>query len=335
MKRIFTAALIVLSAAFFTLSGNNAYAALCSRTTALASLNISDDITLNPAKKGVVGTVLWSKSYPVPDVSYKCDGSTQSTWHSTFTRSYVVSQVQNIYATEIPGIGIRVRWPGQTSSSWIPGNSGSPTTCSTGCSVLNSTVLVEFVQIGNLSEGESYIPAGTVAQASVIPTADTSEKLPIMEVSFGAAIKVVPLSCSIYPTSNHIDLGTYSIADFQNNGTKQGDKKEFSITIGCPSTLEVGLTFNSVNNIPFGTLSGIIGVEKGEGYAGNFAIRLYEKASAYNISPVKIGSVDKFTASPTITKKYQAQIYVEDGVERKNLTPGKVVGAVIYTMVTY
>jgi len=333
MKRIFTAALIVLSAAFFTLSGNNAYAALCSRTTALASLNIADAITLNPAKQGVVGTVLWSKSYPVPDVSYKCDGSTQSTWHSTFTRSYVVSQVQNIYVTEIPGIGIRVRWPGQTSSSWIPGNSGSPTTCSSGCSVLNSTVLVEFVQIGTLSEGESYIPAGTVAQASVIPTADSSEKLPIMEVSFGAAIKVVTRSCSIYPSSSSIDLGTYSIADFQNSSTKQGDKKNFSIIVGCPSTTTVGLTFDSVNKLPFGALTGLIGVESGEGYAGNFSIRLYEKTAT--ASPLKLGSEKKYTASPTLTKNYQAEIYVEDGVDRKTLTPGKVVGAVLYTMVLY
>ena len=333
MKRILTAALLVLTAAFFTLSGNNAYAALCTRTSALATLNIADAITLNPAKQGVVGTVLWSKSYQVPNVNYKCDSSTQSSWHSTFTRSYVISQVENTYVTEIPGIGIRMRWPSQASSSWIPANSGSPTTCSTGCSVTNSTVLVEFVQTGSLSEGESYIPAGSVAQAAVIPTADSSEKLPIMEINFGAAIKVVTRSCSIYPSSSNVDLGTYNIADFQKSSTKQGDKKDFSITVGCPSKTTVGLTFNSLNNLPFGALTGVIGVESGEGYAGNFGIRLYEKTS-YS-SPLNIGTEKKYDASPTLTKNYEAQIYVADSVDRKTLTPGKVVGAVQYTMVLY
>lgn len=333
MKRIFTAGLLVLSATFFSLSSNDANAALCSRTSALASLDITDDITLNPAKQGTVPTVLWSKSYSVPSVSYKCDSSTQSSWHSTFTRSYFTSQFENIYVTEIPGIGIRMRWPSQTASSWIPGNSGSPTTCSTGCSVTNSTVLVEFVQIGPLNEGESYIPAGTIAEASVVPTADSNEKLPIMQINFGTAIKVITRSCSIYPSSTNVDLGTYSIADFQKDNTKQGDKKDFTITVGCPSTTQVGLTFSSLNALPFGAMTGVIGVESGEGYAGNFGIRLFEKTSFS--SPLKIGSEKKYTASPSLIKNYQAQIYVDDGVDRKTLTPGKVVGAVQYTMVLY
>lgn len=333
MKRILTAALLVLITTFFTVSGNNAYAALCTRTSALASLNIGDAITLNPAKNGAVGTVLWSKTYQVPNVSYMCDSSTQSSWHSTFARSYVISQLENTYITEIPGIGIRMRWPSQTSSSWIPANSGSPKTCSTGCSVTNSTVLVEFVQIGSLNEGEGYIPAGTIAQAAVIPTEDSSEKLPIMEVNFGAAIKVVTRSCSIYPSSTSVDLGTYSIADFQKSSSKQGDLKNFSITVGCPSTTTVGLTFNSLNNVPFGALTGVIGVESGEGYAGNFGIRLFEKTSFS--SPLKMNSEKKYDANPTLTKNYQAQIYVADSVDRQTLTPGKVVGAVQYTMVLY
>lgn len=70
MKRIFTAALILLSTAFISLTCNNAYAALCTLTSPLATLNIMDDITLNVIKQREVGKVLWSKTYQVPDVSY-------------------------------------------------------------------------------------------------------------------------------------------------------------------------------------------------------------------------------------------------------------------------
>ncbi|AVH18691.1 type 1 fimbrial protein [Enterobacter sp. SGAir0187] len=329
MRRIFTAALIILSTAFFSLTCNSAYAALCTRTSPLATLNITDDITLNVIKQREVGTVLWSKTYQVPNVGYSCDELTQSSWHSSYTRSYIQSQMDNVYKTEIPGIGIRMRWPTQSSSSWLPGNSGSPTTCSTGCGVKNSTVLVEFVQIGSLTEGESYIPTGMVAEASVIPTADSSEKLPIMTINFGTAIKVVTVSCSIYPSATNVDLGTYNIADFQNDDAKQGNKKDFSITVGCPSTQDIGITFNSLINTPLGALTGVIGVESGDGYASNFGIRLFEKNSA----AITLGQEKVYTAS-TLIKNYQAQIYVSGGVDRtSSLTPGRVVGAVQYTVV--
>ncbi|ELJ5854300.1 fimbrial protein [Enterobacter kobei] len=329
MKRIFTAALILLSTAFISLTCNNAYAALCTLTSPLATLNIMDDITLNVIKQREVGKVLWSKTYQVPDVSYTCDASTQSSWHSSYSRSYIRSQIDHVYNTEIPGIGIRMRWPTQTESSWLPGNSGSPTTCSTGCGVKNSTVLVEMVQTGSMPEGEYFIPAGKVAEALVIPSADESEKLPIMAINFGVAIKVVTASCSIYPSATNVDLGTYNIADFQNDDTFQGVKKDFSITVGCPSTEQIGITFNSLINTPLGALTGVIGVESGDGYASNFSIRLFEK----NSTAITLGKEKVYTAS-TLTKNYQAHIYVGGGVDRKTaLTPGKVVGAVQYTVV--
>jgi type 1 fimbria pilin len=222
-----------------------------------------------------------------------------------------------------------MRWPTQTESSWLPGNSGSPTTCSTGCGVKNSTVLVEMVQTGSMPEGEYFIPAGKVAEALVIPSADESEKLPIMAINFGVAIKVVTASCSIYPSATNVDLGTYNIADFQNDDTFQGVKKDFSITVGCPSTEQIGITFNSLINTPLGALTGVIGVESGDGYASNFSIRLFEK----NSTAITLGKEKVYTAS-TLTKNYQAQIYVGGGVDRKTaLTPGKVVGAVQYTVV--
>ena len=76
-------------------------------------------------------------------------------------------------------------------------------------------------------------------------------------------------------------------------------------------------------------MTGVIGVESGDGYASNFSIRLFEK----NSTAITLGKEKVYTAS-TLTKNYQAQIYVGGGVDRKTaLTPGKVVGAVQYTVV--
>jgi len=310
-----------------------ARAAACKLNSAEAIVNITDNITLNPANKGSAGTVLWSKSYNVPNIKYTCNEGVLSSWHSEYSRNYINSPLDNVYATEIPGIGIRIKWPSNGSGVWVPGNSGSSITCTSECSVMNSTVLIEFVQTGGLNDGESYIPAGEIARSSVIPSTNASDTLRIMTINFGTSIKVVTRSCSIYPSTNNVDLGSYNLSYFENSSTAQGDKKEFTITMTCPSATDVTLTLNSFNSIPFGAGTGVIGVESGSDNASNFAIKLFEKTSTYVSTAIKLGNAYSYTVSPTLTKTYQAQIYVAGSVDRKkDLSAGSIVGAVQYTM---
>lgn len=332
MKGILTWCLAAVLLTLFV--STNVRAAACRLNATEAILNITDDITLNPANNGTVGTVLWSKSYKVPNIRYSCNSGVLSSWHSEYSRKYISSLLEHVYATEIPGIGIRIKWPSTGSGVWMPGNSGNNITCSTECSVVNSTVLIEFVQTGSLNSGESYIPAGEIAKASVIPTTNPGDALRIMTINFGTSIKIITRSCSIYPSTNNVDLGSYNISYFQNSSTTQGEKKEFTITMTCPSSTAVTLTLNSFNTIPFGSGTGVIGVESGEGYARNFAIKIFDKTSTYVSTAVKIDSAYSYTVSPALTKTYQAQIYVPASVDRQNaLSAGSIVGAVQYTMI--
>ncbi|RAU38427.1 type 1 fimbrial protein [Enterobacter sp. RIT418] len=309
------------------------YAATCKLDSAPSVLSINDSITLNPASSGTAGTVLWSKTYSVPSLKYSCDASAGSQWFSEYSRAYLTTAIDDVYATEISGIGIRVKWPSNASGAWLPGDSGTPTSCANGCSINNSTVLVEFVQTGRLSQGENYIPAGELAAANVVPTTDAGERLRIMTINLGTAIKVVTRSCAIYPSSNTIDLGTFSLASFTLDNAFQGDKKPFSITINCPTTEDIGITFSSVSKVPFGAVSGVIGAEEGEGYASNFSIRLFEKQRQIS-NALKINTEYPYTVTGTVVNNYEAQIYVPASINRANqLTAGKVVGAVQYTMV--
>jgi hypothetical protein len=90
-----------------------------------------------------------------------------------------------------------------TESSWLPGNSGSPTVLHRLWSE-KQYGSGEMVQTGSMPEGEYFIPAGKVAGTGD-PSADESEKLPIMAINFGVAIKVVTASCSIYPSATNVD----------------------------------------------------------------------------------------------------------------------------------
>lgn len=332
MKEIMKWCLTALILSLFISTGVRA--AACKLSSSAAIVNITDDITLNPANKGTAGTVLWSKSYSVPNIKYTCNSGVLSSWHSEYSRNYITSSLNNVYATEIPGIGIRVKWPSAGAGIYVPGNSGSNITCTTECSILNSTVLIEFVQTGSLNDGESYIPAGEVVKSNVVPSTDASDTLRIMTINFGTAIKVITRSCSIYPSTNNVDLGSYNLAYFTNSSTTQGDKKEFTITMTCPSSTKVTLTLNSFNTIPFGAGNGVIGVESGSDNASNFAIKIFEKTSTYVSTAIKLGNAYSYTVSPTLTKTYQAQIYVAGSIDRKTaLGAGSIVGAVQYTMV--
>lgn len=296
-------------------------------------LNITDNITLNPADKGSAGTVLWSKTYTAPNIKYSCDESTQTQWHTAYSRNYLSSSIDKVYATEIPGIGIRMKWPANTGNTWVPGNSGSPVTCSPSCSIDNSTVLLEFVQTGTINQGETEIPAGEMVNVKVKPLLTPEDELRILTINLSVPIKVNTRSCSIYPSSTNVNLGTYSIASFQNTPNYQGNKKDFSITITCPEAEQVGLTISSMLRTKFAESSGILGVETGEGYAQNFAIMVYEKSSTYVSTPLILEKLIVFPVSSRVTKNYQAQIYVPTEVNRANsLSAGRVVGAIQYTM---
>ncbi|WP_297115941.1 fimbrial protein [uncultured Enterobacter sp.] len=333
MRKIIIPAMLLACGSLLCLVSTGLYAATCKLDSAPSVLSINDSITLNPASSGTAGTVLWSKTYSVPSLKYSCDASAGSQWFSEYSRAYLTTAIDDVYATEISGIGIRVKWPSNASGAWLPGDSGTPTSCANGCSINNSTVLVEFVQTGRLSQGENYIPAGELAAANVVPTTDAGERLRIMTINLGTAIKVVTRSCAIYPSSNTIDLGTFSLASFTLDNAFQGDKKPFSITINCPTTEDIGITFSSVSKVPFGAVSGVIGAEEGEGYASNFSIRLFEKQRQIS-NALKINTEYPYTVTGTVVNNYEAQIYVPASINRANqLTAGKVVGAMQYTMV--
>lgn len=333
MNKYITAILYVVLLSMAWIFASEANASLCKLEGVEKVLNITDSITLNPADKGTAGTVLWSKTYTAPNIKYSCDESTQTQWHAEYSRNYLESAIDNVYTTEIPGIGVRIKWPASTGSTWIPNNSGSAVTCSPSCSIDNSTVLVEFVQTTTINQGESEVPAGEIVKVNVRPLLAPEDELRILTINFSVPIKVNVRSCSIYPSTTNVDLGTYSVASFQNAPTFQGDKKDFSITVECPQQEKVGLTIVSMINTPFGASSGVIGVESGEGYANNFAIMVYEKQSAYFSSALILGKEAIFDVPSRVTKNYQAQIYVPSNVDRTNtLSAGKVVGAIQYTM---
>lgn len=311
-----------------------AFAASCQLDTQKMVINIADDITLNVHANAAPGTKLWEKHIPVSELKYTCTSDTTAEWRSMYSRPYTQSILQDVYMTEISGIGIRIKWPeNATTNNTVPGDSGMATTCQYSCTVIASSLSIEFIQTGSIAKGTHSIPAGEIAYANVIPTAAPGNTLSILSVNLNSAVTINVTACTIVPSTTNVNLGNYNIAFFQ-NGTEQGAKKEFQIKIDCPQAQDIGLTIKPIIAAGFGSNKGEIGIESGPGYAKGFLIKLFDKGT-YISNPLGFDEV-KYNINTSLTKKYEAQIYVPTSVSRENdLSVGRIASSVQYTLVEY
>lgn len=281
-------------------------------------------ITVTPSEKGNVGTVLASVTMPLGKIDYSCGNNVASTWYSSYNRPEMAkTSVTHVYSTNISGIGIRIRWPqNRGDNSWLPGNYS----CRGNCSEPADKVLLEVVQTGNVSNsGEVY--AGQIATVVVSPDDAPQNTLTLLNINiYGITVNV--RSCSIYSSTNSIDLGKYSLADVIKSGFT-GDKKDFSITVDCPEKTSAHITFEG--KTAWGMETGVI---ENAGDAKNAYVRLYQKsgtrytAKALNTS-ASFGSSAPFTGKKTVT--YAGEMYFSN-TTRPNATAGSVVANIVYTL---
>lgn len=303
----------------------DAYAGICSLSNSSAiDITINDQIQLTPSVSAPSSpTVLFERRYATGRISFICNGSTQ--WRSSYSRPYTASSASDIYNTEIPGIGIRIKWPESYSDSYyLPGTS---TACLATCTINADNVRIEFVHIGAVKEGEQVIPAGEIAKAYFL----NSDGSPVfMRISLGADVSITPKSCAIYPSANHIDLGTYDRATFAKNGG--GNLVDFHLHVSCPVASSIGLTFDSTNNV-FSSGTGDIGVDKGSVPGVSIKVSI-STLSASLYSPITLKSKSySFTRVLEKNIPMRAQLFVKDAaLFNSQGGAGKVNGDLLYTM---
>lgn len=296
--------------------------ASCVLTSPALNINIPA-LTLSPSEKGTVGTVLYSSRIHVSQIGYNCGSGVRSSWISSYSRSEMSkSSLSNVYNTALPGIGIRVKWPeNRADNAWVPGSYS----CQGSCIEPADYILVEFVQTGNVTGG--IISSGGLFTVAVSPDSEPQNTLTLLTVNLGL-VTVNVSSCSIYASTNSIDLGSYSLSDIKKSGF-QGDKKDFTITLDCPVSSSAKITFEGKN--AWGMSSGVI---ENSGDAKNAYIKLYQKNVVRYIEKAlntagNFGSSTAFTGKRTVT--YAGEMYFEDS-SRENVTAGTVSANIIYTL---
>lgn len=300
-----------------------AQAGICTLSNSSAiDLTINDQIQLAPSTSAPgSANVLYSRSFPTGSITFTCTGSTQ--WQSVYSRAYTATSQNNIYHTEIPGIGIRIKWPESYSDGYyVPSTS---TTCLTTCTISFDNLKLEFIHIGIVSEGEQIIPAGEIIKAHFLNADGTSQ---FMRVSLGADVIITPRTCAVYPSSNHINLGTYDKASLSTS--KPGSLINFNFHISCPASSTVGLMFESSSRI-FSPEVGEIGATSDSVPGMSVRVRI-STLSASLYSYLNLNSTYLFRNVMERTVPMQAQLFVKDASAFESGGAGIVKSSLLYTI---
>lgn len=294
----------------------------CIYTTNIGTINFPS-VTLSASEKGTINTILYRYSIPINRVDYSCGQAVVATWKSEFSRpEFNSTNISNTYTTGIPGVGIRVKWPeSRGQNAWIPGSYS----CTGQCFEPSDNMVIEFIQIGTIKPGT--VQAGPIAKIYLAAANSPQDSVVLMNINIGQ-IDVNVRSCSIYASTNSIDLGEYILSDVKKNGF-QGEFKDFSITLDCPEKSSAKIQFDGTN--PWGMSGGTL---VSSGTAKYAYTRLYSKiGSRYREltlnSLISFGSVAAFTGIRKVD--YAAQMYFEDS-KRSLITAGNINSNVVYTL---
>lgn len=280
-------------------------------------------VTLTASERGSTNTVLYRYAIPLNSISYTCGQGVVATWKSEFVRpEFTNTSIPNTYTTGIPGVGIRVKWPeSRGQNAWVPGSYS----CTGTCVEPVDRIVIEFIQTGVIKPG--VLHAGNLVKISVSADNNPQDRVEMLNINIGE-VDINVRSCSIYASSNSIDLGTYTLIDVNKSGY-QGDIKDFSITLDCPDTSSAKIQFDGTN--PWGMTGGIL-VNSG---SANYAYtRLYSKLGtryrelALN-KLINFGSIAAFKGVRQVD--YAAQMYFDE-TNRNKVTAGNVNSNVVYTL---
>ena len=283
------------------------------------------DIVLTPSEKGTPGTVLYTQKVWVPQINYSCGPAVSMTWRSSFARpEFSRTSLENVYSTGIAGIGVRVKWPeSRASNAWVPG----AYQCQGNCIEPGDYLLIEFVQTGDSQSG--IIAAGPLIEVNAAADNEPGQQTNLLTLNSGQ-ITVQIRSCSIIASSNYIDLGDYALADIKKTGATV-PKKDFQITLNCPTTSSAQIQFDGV------TAWGEPSLLKNSGSAEYVYVKLYSKFSACPLcysdialnEKINFGSAAPFSGTRSVN--YAAEMFFNEGT-RDQITAGTVQASVVYTL---
>lgn len=305
-----------------------AYAAACEKSSSELIVTINGPIELSVKSHSKPGTSLSTVKFNTGTFQYSCDSGVVPKSKIQYTRTNYIAAGGDIYQTEIPGIGVRIKW-GTTA---VPGTISQQASCTSGCSINSASGTIEFIQTGRVSNREMVIPAGVLVEGIISNNTDTTT-VPFLKISLAADVTIKLSSCTIKHIPETVPLGDLTTADFSANA--KIPKAPFTVVVECLDNEEsIGLIYTPVYTPGFGqTGAGLIGIENETGSAQNFAVKIFSK-EGFTSSALKFNEEIVYPdKANTFLLHYEAQVvYFGD---TKNITGGTIKAGLMYTLIIY
>lgn len=258
-KTILMTGLFVMTGVY----GNQAFAA-CRPTAGFTSKDISmavGRVVVRPSD--AIGTILAKATFPINPVgsTIACDAY-GGTIRADLTQGYPLSTLgQNIYDTNIPGIGIRLYREAQDNTNFsgyypyskqLAGN--------TNYTLSNGFFVVEIIKTANNTGSGALVPG----LYSSYYSADAPTQPILTSTVYGNAITIASASCQVTGDINKVvTLSPVAKSGFTGIGSTQGEQA-FNINILCnggtntTSAIESNAISVSFDYQPFGGTTNVI-----------------------------------------------------------------------------
>ncbi|MBJ2066420.1 fimbrial protein [Serratia odorifera] len=246
-----------------------AYAGTQTSTISALSMKIQRDAP--------IGTILAEQPINTRVYAAYCDGAAKG--YGLMTYAGGVSDGNNIYRTNLPGIGIRVSWSSVSFANpakvWtITYNEGYYST---------RELIVQFVKTGPVTAG--MLNPGRIGKYYVVSDVDQSS-VDITIVNMAAGNTVIQQACSLNASNIQVPLGDVLATEFTGVGTTL-KPKAFNVGLNCDANAKINVSLggtqsaeSSDSSILQLTNAGSAGVAKGVG------VQLL-----YNNTPLKLNQL--------------------------------------------
>ncbi|MFZ1873556.1 MAG: fimbrial protein [Chania sp.] len=253
-----------------------------------------------------------------------CNGSNPYSYYVSGSTGTTVGGLNNVFPTNIPGIGLRFYSRDNSGKNYRFGNQG------TGGS--SSSISWGWNQSGNTFWGVDVVVTGPVSSGTYnggLMAVFTLGSLTVLNARV-APFSVTASSCSAATTQSIVDFGTHNKKEFPTQGSVAG-KTNFTIELtGCStsSLSTVAYTLTPINSI-INANQGVMGVNAMPGAATGIGIQIMNQSGA-PVSFNTVTNVPSFVSgSQVVSIPFQAALYRTSSTL---IAPGLVRAPLTFTM---
>lgn len=300
----------------FGLAGGVAHAT-CSLASGYSPTNVTLSLPalISAPRDAAIGTILYDSQWMgSASTRVNCGGG------ETVTVGYAspltpVSGMSHVYATGVPGIGIKAAYSNTLAASYHPGNIDSVdnyaawlldwprivmASAKVGAYTPAGVYRVQYIVTGQLQSGSFTMTIPS-------PTATTQYGAALTnQVAFSnSTINIQSLGCQVLNSNIVVNLPSQVMLDMKGVGTTLGPTA-FQIPLLCDSGVRVAYEFDGTAG---SSATGVLANQAGSGYATGVGVQLLQGTAPVALNTISNTYITTTSNSQTVNIPFTAQYF--------------------------